>query len=144
MITDAEVRTKVGPDYIHQLMLVLAKIEDSGESIWPRVTLDGSLKICINCNDLFYWACADSEEFTPDDVDLLNECVADLLAADKEYGDCYVFELFCCRKRKMRPQYPFFRKYDRDRASYFEDNLSPAVRALFDALGPEGSDRKRG
>jgi hypothetical protein len=143
-LTEQEVQDKVGPDYIHQLMLFLAKADCDGEGIYPRVTRDGSLVIVFNCGDLFYWATADGEDYTPDDVDLLNQCYNDLNAADPEEGEYYWRELFCCRKRGMRPQYPCFRVYDRERCGYFEDRLKPAVRALFDALGPDGSDRHRG
>lgn len=124
-------------------MLVLAKADIDAEGILPRIQADGSLRILFNCNDLFYWATADAEEYVDGDQNLLDSCLEDLQKADK-HGDGYLLELFCCRKRGMRPQYPFFRKYDRERRGYFEDTLPPAIRVLFDALGLDGSDRNRG
>ena len=131
------------PDGLVELMKVLAECDTDGEGIWPRVQPDGSLVIHINCNDLFYWACADAEKLTDADLPLLRQCKEDLTAAE-EFGEVYLLELFCCRKRQMRPQFPFFRTRNPETCVYDTDTLVPSVRALFDACGPEGSDLDRG
>jgi hypothetical protein len=123
-------------DHIHHLLVTLAKCDMDAESVWPRVAADGSLSVHIGANDLFYWATAESVEYAPGDEALLDSCLADLQTADPEHGDCHLLDLFCCRKRGMRPQYVFSR--------FGPDELSPPVRVLFDALGPEGSDKNRG
>ena len=130
-------------DYIHDLMVIMGEADSDLEGLIPKYR-NGKLRILIGCSDLFYWATADGEVWLPEDVPLMWQCLDDLKAADKTYGTCYLLELFCCRKRQMRPQHPYFRNYDREKCGYFEDRLSPAVRALFDALGPDGSDRDRG
>lgn len=93
------------------------------------------------CNDVFYWATADVEEITPTDFDLLDSCADDLLAID-EGG--YLPELFCARKRKMRPQTPWGRTYVANPGRYEGDNLDPRLRALFDACGPPRDPKDEG
>jgi hypothetical protein len=79
---------------------------------------DGAVLI-VNCNDLFYWACADGERLElsglPGFITTLAEC---------SYGEL----LWCCRKRKMRPQKPYYK--------YF----TPEEVVLFDAAGPPRTD----
>lgn len=103
-------------------------------------------KLLINCNDLFYWACADSEEITPDNLDVLEQAFADLRTLSERWRDWHKakkgnegsppfiymhlgLELFCARVRKMRPQ----------GACY--DKFPPEVAALFDAAGPPRGDK---
>lgn len=85
----------------------------------------------VNCSDLFFWACADAEAVTPENVEVLAQAIADARAACPKFGDTYAGMLFCSRVRKMRPQgaaYPRHRE------------LWP----LFDACGPEREkDTKR-
>ena len=99
---------------------------------------DGAVSFGANCSDVFYWGTADVEDITPEDLGLLDECLTDLMAVDAPY---LLPELFCARRRGMRPQTPFGRKYDRHTQQYPEDTMSPKVRALFDAAGPV-RDRK--
>lgn len=74
-------------------------------------------QLYVNCNDLFYWACADQEDFELSDLDDFNKCLKD----SRENGDI----LWVCRKRKMRPQKPYYK--------YFNEE----EKVLFDACGPE-------
>ena len=127
-------------DHICALLRVLALVDSGCDQVVPRLDESGDLYVFVACNDLFHWASADLEEFGLLDVGLLVRCATDLEQADPEYGTCSVFELYCCRKRHMRPQYPFLRRYSDANES---DTLSPRVRALFDALGPDESDRGR-
>ena len=84
-----------------------------------RLTVDKekNVSMYILCNDLFFWACADSEEFELSDLDDLNQAYKD----SPEDGDL----LWCCRKRGMRPQKPYYK--------YFKE----PEHKLFDACGPE-------
>lgn len=131
-------------DHIEFLLRMMAKIDQGLEGLWPRIQDDGSVGMMVNANDLFYWGTADGEMFEAGDELLLDECLCDLTMADPDYGDCYLLELFCCRKRGMRPQRPFFRTYSPKEKAYVADKLSPDVRSLFDACGVDGSDIKRG
>lgn len=78
---------------------------------------DDECKLWVNCSDLFYWATADSEEFAIDDLPSLNRA----LEESPKHGTL----LWCCRKRGMRPQRPYYK--------YFSEEEKP----LFDAAGPE-------
>ena len=109
------------------------------------------LHLMVLCNDLFYWACADVEEITLENLPLLKQTIQDLIEmADKVISNTfmlfngtskreehilkrtheieylhYATDLFCCRSRKMRPQDAYYR------------NLPESISALFDACGPE-------
>lgn len=121
------------------LIRVLAVWEscDISDGLTWRVH-EQDVKVFALCNDLFWWATADLEEITEDDLPLLERCAADLRSVDAEY---FLGELFASRQRGMRPQFPWGRTYIRDAQKYEGDTLAPAVRALFDATGPE-RDRK--
>lgn len=84
---------------------------------------DGHVQLLVQCNDVFWWATADCEEVTPDDLPLLRQTLADLRAVDCTW---YLGELFVARKRGMRPQRP-----------WLECETVPDVSALFLAAGPE-------
>lgn len=81
---------------------------------------DGECKLSVNCNDLFYWACADAEDFTIDDLHDLDRAIAE----SPEHGTL----LWCCRQRGMRPQKPYYK--------YFSDD----EKVLFDSTGPERNE----
>jgi len=82
------------------------------------------LSFYILCNDFFSWGCADAEAIeNQQDVDLLEQCIKDCQAV-RQSGEVHASQLYCAKKRKMRPQgaaYPY------------EKDLWP----LFDACGPE-------
>jgi len=93
----------------------------------------------VNCNDLFYWACADGEAVTPENIDELERAWEDIRpyydksvrALRKEPGESYPWIssslavlLFCARVRKMRPQGAYY------------DAFPPGIREMFDAAGP--------
>jgi len=93
---------------------------------------DGSLWVAVNCNDLFYWACADMEEITPERLPLLEQCIADCDKAYVDhngehregYGHIFADLLYACRVREMRPQTPYY------------ELIAPWLRPLIDACGP--------
>lgn len=71
-------------------------------------------KLCfsINCNDLFAWACADSEEFTEEDLPDLKKAYED----SPKNGDI----LWACRKREMRPQKPYYKYFSKEEKKLFD------------------------
>ena len=85
------------------------------------VTMDGGKPVMfVNCNDLFYWACADAEDITLEDIPDLERAISEC----PNLGHL----LWCCRKRGMRPQGPFYNEF------------TPEEAALFDQAGPERDD----
>jgi len=112
------------------------------------------IKFFVNCNDLFYWACADLEDLTPENLPELLKAIED---CRKAYGlpanppldfevnllktkegsvmwhnlyDCSAHGamLFCARMRKMRPQKPVLK------------NIPKELLPLFEACGPERNE----
>jgi hypothetical protein len=59
---------------------------------------EGYITHHVNCNDVFAWGCADSEDITYDKVGELYE----MWKKDPIYGTA----AWCIRKRKMMPQKP--------------------------------------
>lgn len=86
----------------------------------------------VNCNDLFYWACSDCEDITPENMPILKQAFADLEEAYPDIGKCWAGELFAARVRGMRPQRPVLDKYDE------------RIRPLFLAAGPERDPKSEG
>lgn len=89
------------------------------------------LEFKVICNDLFYWGCADSVDLTKENLPILEECIQICSALNQTE---FIYELFCCRVRKMRPQNPW---YD---MTVLDDNFT----RLFDACGPERTDEECG
>lgn len=113
------------PTQPEHVIEILAAFDDadSHDSVWWRT--DGKyapITLLVNCNDLFYWATADAEEITINNLPVYRQAVADIRAIGGM--ECSAAELFCCRVRGMRPQGPFYRELD------------GAEKALFDACGP--------
>ena len=67
----------------------------------------------VNCNDLFYWGCADAESITNDEIPKLYK----LWKANKRWG----VDKWCCLKRKLRPQVPIVEDMKKD--GYWDDEL---------------------
>ena len=93
---------------------------------------EGQLTAFANCNDTFWWGCADGEEITPENFALFKtaviECEALTEARPKDspyyLPISFAGELFCARVRKMRPQGACYYIYP------------PELGPLFDACGP--------
>lgn len=94
---------------------------DATDSLWWRFD-NGELRVFAKCSDFFHWGSADLEEIQPSDLELLEQAVKDTVAADNT--NVWVGELFCARKRKMRPQGACYK------------HLPEALWPLFDAAGP--------
>lgn len=69
--------------------------------------------LLINCNDLFYWGCADAQEITIDDISDFNKAIKET----ERHGEI----LWCCRKRNMRPQKPYYKYFNEKETKLFDD-----------------------
>lgn len=104
--------SKTWNDCVNDLMDKMCKLEDLEESLSTKqketlskiddylyVRLENKPELFINCSDFFHWACADCELI--EDWELLCDLV------DKIGGEGAL--LYCCMKRQMSPQEPFFK-----------------------------------
>lgn len=100
-------------DSIIKLLQLVAEADIHSYIFW-----NSSLDFFVNCNDLFFWGCADAERITEDSIE-------DLATAIKDAGDIDGPRLYCARRRKMRPQGCIYKYIDIKNWH------------LFDACGPE-------
>lgn len=106
-------------------MFAVTGEHEACDEIWWRT--DGEyapVTFFVGCNDLFFWACADAEAITDENIDIFEQSYRDAANATDD-GDLYGHLLFCCRARGMRPQKPYY--------AHFPDELHP----LLDGCGPE-------
>ena len=123
-----------------QFVLEVLRLQDEydcyGEPIYWATHGDyAPVTFFVMCNDLFWWATADAEKITPEDIPGLRQAILDVettnaydLCLDSYVTGC---ELWCARKRKMRPQRPAYPKDER-------------LRLLFDACGPARTSAEEG
>ncbi len=96
------------------------------DDLWWRTDNEyAPVTFFVNCNDLFFWASADLEKVTKDNIADLEQAYIDADLADPELGTVYASLLFCARMRKMRPQKPYYK------------SLPVLLHPLFNACGPE-------
>jgi hypothetical protein len=108
-------------NFTYRVLDLCYKYDIQGSLYWS--TCDGKVQFFINCNDLFFWACADLEEITPENIHILKQSLEDMAPLDDIYGP----DLFCCRSRKTRPQKMIYNEFD--------DNKD--IWKLFKECGPE-------
>lgn len=95
------------------------------DEVWWRTNDEyAPVTMLVNCNDLFFWASADCEPVTAENIDLLEQTVAEVMAIDKTKIHLAPL-LWVARVREMRPQGAYYK--------YFPETLVP----LFNAAGPE-------
>jgi hypothetical protein len=82
-------------------------------------TDDNEIFCYINMNDVFYWGCADSEQFNPEDIPAYKEAFEDCKAIKAKWVTSI---LWAARKQNLRPQGAYL------------SGLEPAERALFQSL----------
>lgn len=119
------------PEQAIEILAYIAS-EDLCGTIWWRC--DGKfapITIFVNCNDLFFWAAADTEPITPETLPILKQAIEDAKKIDDVDGSFVGLELYCCRIREIRPQRPAYPKNDK-------------FHALFDSCGPERSRKDEG
>ena len=110
-------------------VLDVLQFDNTDDLWWRRASPDaksGPIKFFIKCSDTFAYACADLEEITPENIDLLEQTFAYVKAVSK-LGDCYASILWVARVRKQKPL-----------ALWMERNLSDpeldGLRPLFDLV----------
>lgn len=77
---------------------------------------DSGFKFFVECNDLFWESGYETEEVSEKDLTLFKSSLE-----DSKYG----IELFCCRKRGMRPQGAFYRNLSIQECSMFDECGQP-------------------
>lgn len=97
----------------YRKLLILASDYDQYSSLY----WNSDLEFFINCNDLFFWGCADLEPILDSDLEFLEACWKET--------ELFGSELYCARKRKLRPQGAYYK------------HMTPEIAKLFDACGPE-------
>lgn len=110
--------------FVFDVLRLFSETDCYSDLYW-RCEKPNTVEFYVNVNDLFYWATADAEPITPEDVPAMRQAIVDVHAiTGSDYG---AFMLWAARKRKMRPQRPAYPSDER-------------LRALFDACGPERTD----
>lgn len=106
----------VAPEFVLSLLALLAKHDLCDSVFWNR-----DLRFFVYCNDFFFWACADGEEITKENLPELEKAIHDCEAVGSRslFGPL----LWCARRRKMRPQDAYYK------------NLPKPTWQLFDACG---------
>lgn len=104
-------------DFELSLLRLLAN-HDAHDDLFWNVSGD-FVKFFINCSDVFWWATADLEQVTPENLHILKQSYEDA-------GDIYGGDLFAARVRNMQPQDPYL-----DRIS------DEKIKAHFLACGPK-------
>lgn len=94
------------------------------ELIWTE-----DLAVAVDVSDLFYWACADAEDITEENLPMLRQAIEDVEAVDSN-RNYYAAMLFAARVRNLRPQGKFISDYVRGR----DDEQTEQLKALFLAL----------
>jgi hypothetical protein len=92
-------------DLIKKILLFAREHDLESDISW-----DDDLNFYINCNDVFFWGCADGEPITEDTLPILKQAV-------EEIGVSNGHILYCARMRKLRPQgayYKYINKQDWD------------------------------
>jgi hypothetical protein len=107
--------------FVLRVLQVTAAADSCSDIWWRTDETYAPVVFLVGCNDLFFWACADAERLTPQNIDLLEQAYLDTEAVGCRWNGA---SLFCARVRKMRPQ----------SACYPKDE--PQMWPLYDACGP--------
>ncbi len=97
---------------IFRILSLIAEYDINGEIFWST-----DFEFFVNCNDVFFWGCADAEPISAETLDDLEKALK-----ETELDGC---NLYCARRREMRPQGALYK--------YLEKKNWP----LFDACGPK-------
>ena len=98
--------------------------------------------ISVICSDIFVWGCADLEDIEgPDDLELLRQSMKDVQEVGGRTAS-HGPELYCSRKRQMRPQGAFYKyldvyDYKKDQPRELNKEATQKLHDLFNAAGPE-------
>lgn len=124
-ITDKEFKV------LQQVFSVIAQVEkkdnQAEHGLFWRID-NNKLSLFVNCNDLFFWACSDLEEITPQNIDVFVE-TANVLQVNHQLNYANLAILFCAKSRKLQPQGAVFSK------------LSPLMVTLLEQVGIEREEK---
>ena len=90
-------------ELIYEIVKLVSDYDVSLNSYFVFKNAAGEPFLSVNCNDTFYYACADSEDVTVENFPLLKQTYADCKAADPDFGWIYADLVFAARCRKYRP-----------------------------------------
>ncbi len=98
-------------EFVSSLLKIIANHDFHDDLFWTE-----ELKFYVNCNDLFHWGRSDLEPVLKEDLELLEKSLND---------DCCTGSwLYCCRKRRMRPQGACYKHIEMSKWSLF-NNCGP-------------------
>ena len=120
-----------------KVMKLMSLYDDRDSLFWRWDEDEKEMMLYVMCNDLFYWATADLEQITHENVDLLKQSYVDCKIANEITGVTYATQLFACRVRGMRPQgaaYPGDVEFKY--TDHTEIDSQKAIRYLMDQAGP--------
>jgi hypothetical protein len=106
-----------------EIRQVIALVSQLDLDVTPYVDDAGEVHVCLNCNDTFFWGCADAEDIEAEDLPLLQQANDELTQVLGKYHNLADI-LFICKKRRMRPQGALYKL------------LPPKCWALLNACGP--------
>lgn len=86
---------------------------DCQSELWWRFD-DGVISLYAMCSDAFWWATADLEPITPENI---NKLEAALVECGWRWEGVL---LFCARERKLRPQGAMYKNLDKDTWPLFD------------------------
>jgi hypothetical protein len=115
-------------EFVLEVLKVTIEFDCTDSLFWKFE--NNIFKVYAVCNDLFYWATADLEEITEENLPEIRKAFADAIAAYPKFGEIYGLDLFCARMRHIRPQ----------GAAYPKEWRGTSIKALwklFDDCGPE-------
>lgn len=129
-------------DFILRVLRVFENADSYDSVFWRTDGEHAPITFFALCNDVFWWATADAEKITEENVGLLESTARELIEIDSKerashachpctnldahsHPTIYLESLFAARCRKMRPQRPFMK------------NMKDPILSLFLACGPE-------
>lgn len=94
----------------HDLLKRTVAVCDSDDLYLDLNKETGVLDISVDASDIFGWGHSDWENITPDNIELLEKCHADLWPVIGLRSLVYVGILFCCRLHNRQPQELWYEK----------------------------------
>lgn len=107
-----------------QIIEISEFIGDNGIEV-DVMSNNNDIYFLYNTSDVFLWGCADSESIEYEDLPLLKDTYKELEELDGGRYEHQAGLLFSARKRKLRPQKPWYKHIPRE------------IWHLFDACGTE-------